>query len=75
MKKKTLDEIKFGVRVYNLLSSPNTFNEVVSKSSLDKLSAQKVLADLQKHGYICKDDRNFWVAIGDSRDAKETSAG
>lgn len=64
MKKKTVNEIKFGERVLSLLQSPTAFNEVVSKSSLDRLATQKVLASLQKHGYISKDEKNLWVAVG-----------
>lgn len=74
MKKKSLEDIKHGERVYNVVSAPCTFNDVVTKSSLDKLTTQKVLATLQKHGYVTKDSRDLWVAIGESY-AQETRVG
>ncbi len=74
MKKKSLDEIKHGERVFKVLSSPCTFNDVVTKSSLDKMTAQKVLATLHKHGYVMKDDRDLWVSTGDAY-AQETRVG
>lgn len=55
MKKKRLSEIKHGQLVNNLtmtLSRPFDFTDVIK--GLDPKSAQKVLADLVKHGYIMK---------------------
>jgi len=59
---KKVEDIKFGARVLAILESPTAFNEVVTKASIDRLSAQKVLAALHKSGYICKNERDLWVA-------------
>lgn len=65
MKLKSLEDIKHGERVLRVLSTPCTFNDVVTRSSLDKMTAQKVITALHKHGYIMKDDRDLWIVIGD----------
>jgi DNA-binding IclR family transcriptional regulator len=65
VKLKSLEDIKHGERVLRVLSTPCTFNDVVTRSSLDKMTAQKVITALHKHGYIMKDDRDLWIVIGD----------
>jgi DNA-binding IclR family transcriptional regulator len=65
VKLKSLEDIKHGERILRVLSTPCTFNDVVTRSSLDKVTTQKVISSLHKHGYIMKDDRDLWVSIGD----------
>lgn len=66
MKKKQLDEIKHGVMVCVAIkeaAGAATYDELSKGLGLDPKSAQKVLADLQKHGYISKDERGFYRFI------------
>ena len=65
MKKKALKDIKHGERMLSLLSQPQTFVDLCKQTSMDKLTVQKVLADLQKYSYITKTIRGLWVAAGD----------
>lgn len=66
MKKKQIADIKYGERVYSILSNPLTFQDVCMRASLDKHTVQKTLADLQKHGYISKNERSMYFVLGDS---------
>lgn len=63
MKTKALADIKHGQRVYDLL--PLAYCDICRLTGLDKHTAQKVLANLAKHGYIMKMDevRDLWVRI------------
>lgn len=63
MKQKQLSEIRYGQRVFSYLQAPKPYRHMLSDLGLDPKSAQKVLADLQKHGYISKDERGMWVAL------------
>lgn len=63
MKKKSVTDIKFGEKVMSVLTEPLGFHDITSRTSLDKSTAQKTLATLAKHGYICKDSKDFWVIL------------
>lgn len=73
MKIKSVEEIKYGSRVLPLLTQPVLFSEIVCRSSLDKMTVQKVLADLQKYGYISKTERSLWVATDPGAYVEETN--
>lgn len=65
MKIKALKDIKHGQRFIPLMKQPQTFVDLCKQTSMDKSTVQKVLADLQKYGYITKTIRGLWVASGD----------
>lgn len=65
MKTKAIKDIKHGEKVMTFLSQPQTFVDLCKQTSMDKLTVQKVLADLQKYGYITKTIRGLWVASGE----------
>lgn len=72
MKNKSLVEIKHGERIVKALDQPMLFADIMYKVSLDRLVVQKVLADLQKHGYISKNERSLWVATPGALHVEET---
>lgn len=72
MKHKQVKDIKHGERVLQVITQPQTFGSVCSAVSLDKLTVQKVLSDLNKYGYISKDSRGMWIPVGSSH-VTETS--
>ena len=63
MKKKALSEIKHGIAVCAKVedSYPVTYDNIQRGLGLDSKTAQKVLADLQKYGYICRTNKGFYV--------------
>lgn len=64
---KNLNEIKHGDRIVALLKSsgPLFFNEIEHKAALDPSTAQKVVASLNRHGYVMKDAKGRWK-VGDN---------
>lgn len=69
MRIKTLDEIKYGQRVYDRL--PAAYFEVRALG-LESQAAQKALDDLVKHGYAWKDGDSI-VTYRKTADGKKTT--
>ncbi len=80
---KTLNQIKFGERILPILVdvSPITYNSILRETGLSPKQVQKALSDLQKSGYIGKDDRGYWITDEGSKlvlgtdDGQETTTG
>lgn len=62
MKVRELSKIKNGEKVLAVLDIPRTFQDIQSKTFLTREATQKALANLQKHGYICKNEKSLWIA-------------
>lgn len=62
MKKvRELNKIKNGKKVMDVLSAPRTFQDIQNMTFLSRDATQKALANLQKNGYICKNEKSMWI--------------
>jgi hypothetical protein len=63
MAHKPLTKIKHGEKVLNALQTSTFFLDISRATSLESKALQKVLAALQKNGYIVKDHRDHWTIV------------
>jgi len=65
VKKRELKDIKNGEKIMLTLvlsaRGSESFSEIQSKTGLDRKAVQKGLADLQKAGFVSKNDQSFWT--------------
>lgn len=61
MKQRELSRIKNGEKVLAVIDGPSSFYDIQRKAFLNRNATQKALADLNKYGYICKNEKSLWV--------------